>query len=1588
MPHSPDGNASVGSHRSHSTGGSSSLKGHAMVQRIDLAEDSRWRVHWSPHYGRYYFEDHHVGETRWDPPPSLEKSFGRLPEIRRLEKTEPAEHRAACTLQGFFKRRVVPHRYEKALALGQVGMFEKHIDEATGRFYYMNEHGETSWDAPAGTYPLEKLPKERLFGLELEKAMRAAEKREASIERATLIQIRREDYEREQREKRRQNKNVEKSHEQQVWMDAFSIAAETKELQVSWQKLGTIHPDIPRFKQRYGFPLAGLRLVGHDLEALPTDFGKGLQNLTALSLASNRLEMLPEGICRLTNLRSLNLLRNRLRLLPAKFGELLELRDLYVSSNRLESIPSSFGNLVNLGRVDLNANRLRRLPDSLQRLSCHTFVCNGNLLTSISPALCKMKHLKKMSLCENQIKYLPREIGDMARIETLHLLGNRLMELPDTLGKLTTLRELWLGMNNLTSLPWNFYQLTKLQRLSLEGCPDMVHPTHKYLSRGPAVVLDWSERRWKHAKYVRRQTICVTLQNLFEQLEEQSEYFGREIKGYFEPETEHDDQEWFALAIPQFNYVRWTINLRRLFADQKKKDEGAEESKGEEEGGGGGGDEEEAKDAAAAAAEKPATPEPAKVLTPEEQMEKKRKAKAQREKLLGWKPLFFPGGDEKLAKQPRPEDQDEAPPGGTPRKGDASDSDDDDSDDDDDDAEVERTDAEIREKKRKEAEKAKAQLEKETPVETCTIGSVIEGSSAAKAGLKAGQKIVGIAAVGIETVPVKSYKNIFATLKDLFNQGVKEVEMQAEIEGKTGFFWEYLLPKLEEYWRAGHDDPEEVDVPRKYVQNFPFERDEVDRVLRTFSDPWGPVCCTVDDVLFRRCNCIQEDGKRRVCVPPKSGYMCSRRALLFKSEVKLQRHKDEHDRKVREASQVDAMVEIAREQAVAWTKTEEGRTYVRELAAKKVNEVMDSRRKQRWEGKVDGDVAAKIRSLETAYAKKRKKLEDTRDGKEKDLRMKRQMIDDAASVEVGLARELKEKEADEIQEQIENLPEHNKINLLTEEHNKRIDELVGKSKNKDYGGGGLMGTLMKSTQALGNEYWKVLRELEVDLRDQYVKRECRKARQEKEEENRNLRKISEAWNGVGLRSCFRGWKKFTQRELNQRTRDDARGRRQRFEAIQIPKATIKIARFKVRSWGGGELGKPKPQIDLWTDKPYWTHTETGEQRWTEPTTEEYLPKDFVMPEEYVNMDDEELDLIDMDEDVGFEDVELPYPDVDEPTPREPTKEEKGLESDSDDEDSDNEEGGSKKKKNLISLDDLDPEEGEAEAEESTAVVRSRRPGDSSSDEEGGSDDDDDDGEGSKKAGGGALAIAEGSDEDATDGETEGSMTEGSMTEGSMTDDDDDDDDDNSTLQLEAGHGDEGVMIKGEKKKKRKKRKKKRKKKYELEDTELVPRPKTPMGFEVAIERTMDEATAAMVRMRARRERAVELARKRAEEAEAEAERRGTLLADERAEEDAEKERAWKEKLEGGPKPGAEVGFDPDRVYTNKELTRLAREQVEANKAKGLDADGRPLKSLDVDRTLEEYGFDPDAFHDGLKKMGNMFSGFGKKEEKKKKRRGR
>jgi len=59
----------------------------------------------------------------------------------------------------------------------------------------------------------------------------------------------------------------------------------------------------------------------------------------------------------------------------------------------------------------------------------------------------------------------------------------------------------------------------------------------------------------------------------------------------------------------------------------------------------------------------------------------------------------------------------------------------------------------------------------------------------------------------------------------------------------------------------------------------------------------------------------------------------------------------------------------------------------------------------------------------------------------------------------------------------------------------------------------------------------------------------------------------------------------------------------------VPKATIKLARWKVLQWG-------EPKVDVWSDELYWVHRKSGAVRWTKPTTQEYVPANFVMPAEY------------------------------------------------------------------------------------------------------------------------------------------------------------------------------------------------------------------------------------------------------------------------------------------------------------------------------------------------------------------------------------
>ena len=113
------------------------------------------------------------------------------------------------------------------------------------------------------------------------------------------------------------------------------------------------------------------------------------------------------------------------------------------------------------------------------------------------------------------------------------------------------------------------------------------------------------------------------------------------------------------------------------------------------------------------------------------------------------------------------------------------------------------------------------------------------------------------------------------------------------------------MPALQDAWDEGR-------ARKGRVTSLPYEREEIERVLATYEDAEGHVRLKNVRTKFRRCACVDADGKRDVCVPPEAGWMCARTATLFKMHVVLQREKIEKDRASRERLSIEQAIEQAR----------------------------------------------------------------------------------------------------------------------------------------------------------------------------------------------------------------------------------------------------------------------------------------------------------------------------------------------------------------------------------------------------------------------------------------------------------------------------------------------------------------------------------------------------------------------------------------------------------------------------------------------------------------------------------------------------
>ncbi|MCK4651269.1 leucine-rich repeat domain-containing protein [Candidatus Babeliales bacterium] len=114
---------------------------------------------------------------------------------------------------------------------------------------------------------------------------------------------------------------------------------------------------------------------------------------------------------------------------------------------------------------DINNLYLERITIRDQNSITHQKL--KNYIIALLPILCP--NLQILNLFFNDLKFLPKEIGNLSNLQELHLSENKLEFLPKEIGNLSNLQMLNISKNKLTSLPPEIGNLSSLQNLSLSN---------------------------------------------------------------------------------------------------------------------------------------------------------------------------------------------------------------------------------------------------------------------------------------------------------------------------------------------------------------------------------------------------------------------------------------------------------------------------------------------------------------------------------------------------------------------------------------------------------------------------------------------------------------------------------------------------------------------------------------------------------------------------------------------------------------------------------------------------------------------------------------------------------------------------------------------------------------------------------------------------------------------------------------------------------------------------------------------------------------------------------------------------------------
>lgn len=205
-------------------------------------------------------------------------------------------------------------------------------------------------------------------------------------------------------------------------------------------------------------------------EALSNQPSKVFESVETILATNVSLLTVPDVLVHYRNLINLDLSYNQLTFLPDVIVECRNLANIILKNNLLDDtgFPKSLSGLRQLKELNLSGNLLTRIPDSVLDTSSSlvSLYVGANRISVVPKEIGQLKKLQVLYLGGNQLTEIPMEIGYLTQLKIFVLCENMLETLPSTVSNLKQLKSLLLHRNRITALPVELIKLRNLMEVN------------------------------------------------------------------------------------------------------------------------------------------------------------------------------------------------------------------------------------------------------------------------------------------------------------------------------------------------------------------------------------------------------------------------------------------------------------------------------------------------------------------------------------------------------------------------------------------------------------------------------------------------------------------------------------------------------------------------------------------------------------------------------------------------------------------------------------------------------------------------------------------------------------------------------------------------------------------------------------------------------------------------------------------------------------------------------------------------------------------------------------------------------------------